>query len=136
MTVVDIRKSGAVLIRDRKFLVTRAHDRTVFVAPGGKLDPGETHIDALRRELMEEIQVTVRDDDIEELGTFQALAAGKQDKMLEMKVFLVHDWQGEVTPANEIEEIRWIDSSVNGIEIGSIFEHDVMPQLKEKGLID
>ena len=134
--IIDIHKAGAVLIHDRKFLVTRAHNKHIFVAPGGKLDPGETAIEAVKRELDEEIQVAVEDSDLEQLGVFYAPAAGQEQRMLEMTVFLVHNWQGEPTPSNEVEELKWINSSIEGIEIGSIFEHDVMPLLKEKGLID
>ena len=88
---IDIRKAGAVLIRDRKLLMTRAHDKHIFVAPGGKLDEGETVIEALIRELEEEIQVAVQASDLEELGVFHAPAAGQEHRMLEMTVFLVHE---------------------------------------------
>lgn len=136
MKEVDIRKSGAVIIRDRRFLVTRAKDKDIFVAPGGKLEAGETVIEALKRELEEEIQITTDEKNLEELGVFCAPAAGQEQRMLEMTVFLVHEWQGEPTPANEVEEIRWINSATHDIEIGSIFEHDVMPLLKDNNLID
>ena len=56
--------------------------------------------------------------------------------MLEMYVFKVNDYKGEPTPSSEVEEIKWINTQTTGIQIGSIFEHDVMPLLKEKGLID
>ncbi len=49
----DIHKAGGVLIKDRHFLVTRAHGKNVFVAPDGKLEEGETAIAALIREMME-----------------------------------------------------------------------------------
>lgn len=40
-------------------------------------------------------------------------------------------------PDSEVEEIRWITSSLPGdIEVGSIFAHEVLPRLKAQGLVD
>ena len=131
----DIHKAGGVLIKDRRFLVTRAHGKDVFVAPGGKLEAGETAIAALIREMMEEVQVEISEADLELIGTFHAIAAGS-DKTLEMDVFLIRNAQGEPSPSSEIEEIMWVNTETTGVKLGSIFEHDVMPKLKEMDLID
>lgn len=133
---VDIHKAGGVLIRDRRFLVTRAYGKDVFVAPGGKLESGETAITALIRELMEEVQVEISAENTEPIGTFHAQAAGNESKTLEMEVFLVRNWQGEPEPSSEIEEIMWVNTQTSGISLGSIFEHDVMPKLQQMNLID
>lgn len=75
--------------------------------------------------------------DLEEFGTFYALAAGHGDPYLQMDVFIVKKWSGEIAPASEVEEIMWIDPHLPaGIKLGSIFQHDVLPKLKERGLID
>jgi mutator protein MutT len=54
---------AAVIERDGSFLVTRrlenVHLAGMWEFPGGKLDPGETHVDALKRELLEELDVEV-----------------------------------------------------------------------------
>lgn len=133
---IDIRKAGGVIIKDRKFLVTRSADKDHFIAPGGKLEPGENPIQALKREIAEELGIIIYTDTLEPLGTFQAIAAGKQDLTIEMDVFIINDYEGIPAPLSEVEEIRWIDSQTTDIVLGSIFEHDVMPLLKEQGLID
>ena len=133
---VDIRKAGGVIIRDRKFLVTRSAGKDFFIAPGGKLEKDETPHQALKRELTEEIQIDIDLNTLENLGTFYAEAAGKDGIMLEMFVFIVNDYKGEPTPSSEVEEIRWINTQTAGIQIGSIFEHEVMPLLKKMNLID
>jgi 8-oxo-dGTP pyrophosphatase MutT (NUDIX family) len=131
----DIHKAGGVLIRDRHFLVTRSYGKDVFIAPGGKLEDGESIVDALVREMMEELQIVVKSDEIEELGTFYAQAAGKEGVSLRMDVFIVHN-TSEPVPSSEIEEMKWINSQTVGVKLGSIFEHDVMPILKQRNLID
>lgn len=133
---IDIHKAGGVIIKDRRFLVTRSFGKDIFIAPGGKLEVGETAIEALAREMQEEVQIEISKDNLEELGTFFAEAAGKDGQMLRMDVFIIHEFEGKITPSSEVEEIRWINTKTEDILIGSIFEHDVMPLLKERDLID
>jgi 8-oxo-dGTP diphosphatase len=134
---IDIHKAAGVLIRDKKFLITRTHGKDFFIAPGGKVEAGETVVEALQRELQEELGISVTESDLKEFGTFYAPAAGSEDKLLQMDVFLVEKWEGEIAPASEVEEMLWINSTLpEGIKLGSIFQHDVLPKLKEQNLID
>lgn len=134
---VDIHKAGAVLLDGAgNFLVTRSAGKDIFIAPGGKLEAGENALQALAREMMEEVQVEVNTDTAEHLGTFTAIAAGQESKVVEMEVWLVRDSSGNPTPSSEVDEIKWINSQTQGVPLGSIFEHDVMPLLKERGLIN
>jgi mutator protein MutT len=133
---VDIHKAGGVILKDRRLLVTRSAGKDVFVAPGGKLENGETPEEALEREIMEEVRVKIDVSRLEKLGTFQAIAAGHEDKTLEMNVFIIHEMFGEPIPSSEVEEIMWVNSQTKDVALGSIFEHDVIPLLKQKNLID
>lgn len=135
-TQIDIHKAGGVILKDRHFLVTRSVGKDIFIAPGGKLENGETSIDALVREMREEVKVEINTTNLETLGTFFAEAAGQESRMLQMDVFIIHSFNGEIIPSSEVEEIRWINTKTNDISIGSIFEHDVMPLLKKRDLID
>ena len=134
---IDMHKAGGVLIRDRKFLISRSKGKNFFVAPGGKLEKGETPEESLRRGPKEEFTIEIEMDDLEKFGTFYAPAIGMEDKYLQSDIFLVHRWQGEIQPDNEIEETMWIDSHLpDGIQLGSIFQHEVLPRLKQANLID
>jgi serine/threonine-protein kinase RIO1 len=92
----------------------------------------------LVRELYEEENIVVKPEDLKLLDTFYAVAKGKEDAqtMLRMDVYMVGEYEGEITPSGDIEEDRWIDSTTTDIELGSIFAHDVIPRLKADGLID
>ena len=133
---IDIHKAGGVLIKNRRLLVTRSKGKDIFIAPGGKLEAGETAAQAIVREMMEEVQVEVQPDTLESLGKFQATAAGNESKVVEMEVLIICDSTGEPVPSSEVEEIMWINSETTGIKLGSIFEHDVIPMLKQRDLID
>jgi 8-oxo-dGTP diphosphatase len=134
--MVDIHKAGGIIIRDRKLLLTRSKGKDFYVAPGGKLENNETPKQALARELTEEVMITVNESDLVEFGSFRAIAAGSDDKTLIMDVYTVNKWDGMINPSSEIEEIRWVTSKTDGIQIGSIFEHEIIPRLSSAGLID
>jgi len=134
---IDIHKAAGVLIKDRRFLITRSKGKAFFVAPGGKMEKGETITDALKRELKEELQIDIDTADLKEFGTFYALAAGHADTYLQMDVFLVSRWTGDIASSSEVEEVMWISSTLPpGLKLGSVFQHDVLPKLKELDLID
>lgn len=137
MDTFDIHKSGGIIIRDRKLLVERSFGKEFFIAPGGSIELGETPRQALVRELQEEFAIDVDENNLVEFGTFFAEAAGRDGKTLRMDVFTVQGWDGEPRPNSEVEEIRWITSDIPGdMRVGSIFEHEVVPRLKQQDLID
>ena len=55
----EIAVVAAVIEQDDRFLVTKrqagTHLAGLWEFPGGKIDPGESHVDALRREIREEL---------------------------------------------------------------------------------
>lgn len=132
-----ILKSAGIIIRNRRLLVERSEGKEAFISPGGTIEEGETAKQALVRELEEEFTIKTREEDFLEFGTFEADAAGRENTKVKMEVFIVKSWEGEPTPSMEVEEIRWIESAnPEGLKIGSIFEHDVIPKLKQENLID
>lgn len=133
--MIDIHKAGGIILKDKKILLARSKAKDLFIAPGGKLEQGETPERALARELFEELQIIVKEEDLEMFGTYYAQAAGSEDKKLQMDVFIVKSWAGEIVPSAEVEEICWSDSKTS-VKTGSIFEHDVIPELKKRNLID
>ena len=138
--MTDYHKAAAIIIQNKKLLLTREKNKAFFISPGGVIENGETPEQALVRELDEEIGVEVNKNDLEFFGTFYAVAAGSENKTLQMDTYLVNKWLGEPHPCEGeeiIEEIRWLDSKIpENIKIGSIFEHEVIPRLKKMDLID
>ena len=56
-----------------------------FQIPGGKIEPGENDIDALTREVEEELAVALVTDSAVHLATFEAQAAGQRDVLVEVR---------------------------------------------------
>ena len=133
----DIYKASGIIIIDRKVLVERSKGKEYFIHPGGKIEPGETSKQAVVRELKEEFQIEVAEEDLELFDKNSAPAANSPEVYVHMEVFLVKKWLGEVKPDSEVEEIRWLTSNIpDDIKIGSIMAHETIPKLKAENLID
>lgn len=135
----DIHKAAGIIIKDRQSLVEKSKHKDVFIAPGGKLEAGESAPEALVRELQEELQIEVSQADLEPFGVFYAHAAGDHNKgkRVRMEVFVVKQFKGDITPGAEVEQLRWLSSRLSrDLPVGSIFLHEVLPRLQAQGLID
>lgn len=133
----SIYKVGGILLREKELLVCKPKGKDFYIAPGGKVERGEMPEDALVRELQEEVSISVQKKNLAPFGTFYAAAIGDTSRMLRMDVFVVGLWEGEISPGHEIESVEWVSSVVPGnMTLGSIFEHDVIPRLKQQGLIE
>ncbi|MBI2357013.1 NUDIX domain-containing protein [Candidatus Dojkabacteria bacterium] len=137
MRNIQIHKAAGIIIKDRRLLTTRAFDSNIYIAPGGSIEEGETGEEALIRELSEELSITVSTEDLTFFGTFYANAADDKEKMLQMDVYTVQKWEGELKPTSEVKELKWISSEdLKTTNVSSIFAHEVVPRLKRMGIID
>jgi 8-oxo-dGTP diphosphatase len=102
-----IRIACAVITNAQgQMLVVRKHGTRAFIQPGGKINSGEDPIDALKRELKEELNCSLVQARF--AGHFSARAVNEPKHTVEAAIYLV-EIAGDITPAAEITEIRWID---------------------------
>jgi mutator protein MutT len=96
---------AAVIEENGRFLVTRrqpgVHLAGMWEFPGGKIDTGEAHDDALRRELREELDV-----DVEVGARVHATAHAYDDRQVEL-VFYRCSLKGPPRPLLG-QEMRWV----------------------------
>lgn len=107
-------------------LVVRKRGSSVFMQPGGKIEPNETPVAALARELQEEIGLTVAADKLVYLGKFRAAAANEHGREVEADVFEVA-LTGAVAARAEIEEIRWVDPFAPNLPLAILSRDHIMP---------
>ena len=101
---------GALLHDDRVLLVHRRSDKRarpdVWDLPGGVMEPGESELEALSRELQEELGVQMATRTATHLCR---VTAGPADEPALLSAWLVHDWEG--TPENcardEHDDLGW-----------------------------
>lgn len=65
-----IRTVALVHVRQDRVLLVRSHGRKAFYLPGGKYEPGETDLEALVREVDEEIGCALRPETARPHGVF------------------------------------------------------------------
>lgn len=103
-----IRIAAAVILRaDGRMLLVRKRGTAKFMLAGGKIDAGETALEALRREVAEELGCGIAGA-AQPLGRFSAPAAFEAGHVVEADLFAV-TLDGEIQLAAEIEEVVWHD---------------------------
>lgn len=99
---------GAVLGADGQVMLVRHGYAKGWHLPGGGVEPGETFVEALTRELAEEANVTLKG--VPRLhGIFQNRHASRRDHVA-IYVVREFDWAGPPKPTFEIQEARFFPS--------------------------
>ncbi|MEU7587975.1 NUDIX domain-containing protein [Micromonospora sp. NPDC049230] len=129
MQVID--KLAWVHVTDGKILSTRSYGKDAWYIPGGKREQGETDHEALRREIREELCVELISESIEPMKVFEAQAHGDAEGVIVRMTCYRADYQGDLTPGSEIEEMSWLDYS--GRERSSIVDGLIFDWLRERG---
>ena len=120
--------------RDGKVLLARSADKDVFYTLGGKIEEGESDVEALVREVGEEVGVDLLPESLEYLHTFTEQAHGQPDGvMVEIKIYS-GEGDGDFAPFAEIAEIEWFDTS--DMERVSPTAQIVLAWLAEEGYIN
>ncbi|SFW76646.1 NUDIX domain-containing protein [Chitinophaga sancti] len=130
-----IHTAGLVVVKDRKLLLGFSKNKGAWYLPGGKIDAGETALQAVRREVEEELNISIPEEELKWYYHITAPAFGEVDLMMEQDCFL-HELKQEIVPSAEIGALKYFDSEMYGKE-----EHQVpgvliaFERLKETGLI-
>lgn len=140
--VHDVHKVGGIILgapetdQVGRLLVVRALERKYFAIPGGIREPGEKSADTLRREMLEELGLTVTG--AKPYDEFSGHAPGRPYRRVRLELFLVHAYSGYPTPLSEIVELAWVNTRhlQEGIALdGLMVEHELVPRLHREGRI-
>lgn len=107
MNATLIDKLAWIQIVDRKILCTRSRGKETYYLPGGKREAGESDHEALLREIREELDVRLKPETLEYLGTFEAQAHGRAENVIVRMTCFTGDYEGELAPSSEIEALAW-----------------------------
>ncbi|WP_249742101.1 NUDIX hydrolase [Thalassospira tepidiphila] len=107
--LIKVIETANWILRDgENILSVRSHGRDRFYLPGGKIDPGETAREAIKREISEELGVDLIPGTLRQLGTFAGQGHNQPDgSVVRMTCFTGH-YSGTLAPASEIAELRWL----------------------------
>lgn len=116
----------------RELLLVRKRGTAAFMLPGGKVEPGESHVDAAVREVREEIGLTLHPDQLTLLGHWSAGAANEPGLTITSDVFRA-PLAGTPRPRAEIEELRWLPLTPDAIHaprLSPMLVEHVIPALR------
>lgn len=131
-----IRKCALLLVENKKLLLSREFDETRFLTVGGSFEDGETDLQCLQRELLEEVGTKARESTLEFLGEF-AYTDGPE-RTVHIRAYS-GELEKEPTPSGEVEELRWFDrkelESTPAEILSEITKRKILPFLIERNLV-
>ncbi len=120
---------GMAVIDEKKLLMVRKKGSTYWQIPGGHIEEGETPVEALTRELREELQVAVDEQGLREVGEFRDRAVDSDEEF--RLTLYAGAIVGTPTPSSEIREYMWFDGRLMEGDLPPMFVNHVQPALRE-----
>lgn len=96
-----------------QILLVQVRHREKYYFPGGKIDEGETLLEAIQREIEEELQLHFSQEDFIYIGKVIGEAYPQPNTLTELNGFKVNqriNWN-DVQIDNEVTDIRWFNKS-------------------------
>ena len=106
--MLSIDKVAWIRLEGGKILSTRSRGKDIYYLPGGKRELAETDVQALVREVREELDVEIIPGSATHAGTFEAQAHGHARDISVRMTCYTADYQGTLTPSSEVEELIWL----------------------------
>lgn len=138
MSSMKIEVVGTMFFKEYKLLIDKPKKRTTYQMIGGKVENGETPLEAAIRECHEElgIEAIFEEDLFELIMEFDEIATSDNKTPIHFYVFKYNgELKGKTTISEEIENFKWY-SSKDGTEIlSNTLKNEVVPYCLKNNLI-
>ena len=135
--MADFNKVGALILRgDRMLLCRKDRDTSKLILPGGRVEPGESDMECLARELREELgDVTLTR--VEYLGTYEDRASLDDPAVVKRVRIALYRGElvGEPTPSSEIVELVWFGPDSDRTQLTPILINRILPDLVARNVL-
>lgn len=129
---------GTMFFKDKKLLIDKPRKRPTYQMIGGKVEEGETPLEAAIRECHEELGNKAIFDSwlLELVMEFDEIATSDGKTPIHFYVFK-YNWllDGEITTSLEIEKFMWYESSCWLDILSNTLKNEVIPYCLENQLI-
>jgi len=132
----QLATSGLVVIKDRKLLLTFSKNKKAWYLAGGKVDPGESPVNALIRETLEELNIWLRPVDLAFYAHITAPAFGESPGVIMEQDCYRCDLAVAPQAQGEIQKISYFSTEMYKMETPVPGVILLMEKLKTEGLID
>ncbi|MBM3232116.1 NUDIX domain-containing protein [Candidatus Pacearchaeota archaeon] len=110
---------AAIIIKDKKILLEKEYSGEIFGTPGGAVDKGEENLDALKREIKEELNIEVEKAEL----YYVRECVHTKFKIPQKEESYIVTFRGVPKPCNEIEEIKWLSKEEIQTEKVIVFDN-------------
>ena len=108
----------------------------VYLTVGGKIEDGETDIECLHREALEEVGCEIVPESVKFLKEFEAPAHNKENVRVNIRLF-VGELVGRPTPSSEVVELAYFGTDIDKKHIeGNVVGQQIIDWLAKQDLID
>src|ERR1700734_2473560 len=129
--MADIHKTGLFHLKDGRVLLCRKkHATSLLILPGGKLEPGETAQECLRRECREELG-EVEVSNLRYIDAYESPAAGQDGKTVKIELYS-GDLEGLPVAHAEIEELVWFGPQDDAELLAPSLRDIIFPALRRR----
>ena len=129
---------GTIFLKENKLLLDKPRTKPTHQMIGGKVEKGETILEAAIRECHEELGPTAIFDEtkFELVMDFDEIATSDPNQMIHFYLFKYEgNLEGELQLSEEIESFLWYDTSIKEDILSNTLKHKVIPYCIENNLI-
>lgn len=129
-----IKKSALAVVEGNRLLLVRKSGSSDLLTPGGKIEEGESAVEALKREIVEELGCGVDESSLVSLGSFEDFTT---DGSSTVSIALYSGkLAGKPKASSEIEELVWVTAKDSALpRLTPVIRNKILPFLVGKGML-
>ena len=110
-SIKTINVVAVILVKKKSFLISKRPGNRIYSGfwefPGGKVETNESLKSALKREINEELNISICKKD---MAIFESYSVNRRNIILNLNFFFCQTWLGNIS-ANEGQQIKWISKN-------------------------